>query len=175
MPVSLTIRPATPADVPAIAALHARSWQLAYRGDFTDHYLDVECPVERLEVWTNRFAQPNPDMLTTVAEVGGVIVGFCCTFYAFDAYGSYLDNLHVAPEYQRQGVGKQLLADAARRVAQRDPDGEIYLLVLTSNAQAITFYQRRQGRFGEVKTKDLAGTEVEVVAVHWRVRALVTG
>jgi ribosomal protein S18 acetylase RimI-like enzyme len=113
-------------------------------------------------------------VLTTVAEAGGIVVGFCCTFYAHDQHGSYLDNLHVAPEYQQQGVGKQLLADAARRVAQRDPDGDIYLLVLTSNAQAITFYQRMQGRFGEIKTKDLAGTEVEVVAVHWGVKALVT-
>lgn len=169
----MLLRHATRADAPAIAALHARSWQLAYRGDFSDHYLDVECPAERLQVWTERFATPNPDMITRVLEdPSGDLIGFCCTFLHYDTNGHYLDNLHVAAEHQGAGHGKRLLLDTANEVNKLDPEGEIYLLVLTSNSPAIAFYERMGGRLGKVSTKDLAGTLVEVVAVHWRVAVL---
>lgn len=170
----LVLRPASSSDAPAIAALHARNWQLAYHGDFPDHYLDVECPSERLEVWTERFARVNPDMITSLVEEGDNLAGFCCTFFEQDEHGSYLDNLHVAPEYQGQGLGKRLLVDAARRVVERNPEGEIYLVVLTSNKPAIAFYERMGGRFGEISIRNLAGTPVEVIAVHWRSAELAT-
>ncbi len=164
-------RAATRADAPAIASLHARSWQTAYRGDFSDHYLDVICPAERLEVWTQRFAAPNPDMITRVLVADEEeVVGFCCTFFNYDEHGSYLDNLHLAEAYQGMGFGRALMVDTARQLADRDPDGNFYLVVLTSNTAAIGFYERLGGRFGETSQRDLAGNVVEVIAVHWRVR-----
>ncbi|MEM6768978.1 MAG: GNAT family N-acetyltransferase [Bacteroidota bacterium] len=164
-------RAATPADAPAIAALHAASWQAAYRGDFSDHYLDVECPAERLAVWTERFAAPNPNMVARVLEEDGKrIVGFCCTFYDYDEHGSYLDNLHVAKDYHGWGFGRTLMVDTARQLADRDPNGSFYLVVLTSNQAAIGFYERMGGRFGKVSHRNLAGNTVEVVAVHWTLR-----
>lgn len=164
----MIIRTATLNDATAIAALHARSWQIAYRGDFTDHYLDVECPAERLGVWTKRLSQPEPNMHCAVVYEQDDLAGFCCTFDQYDEHGAYLDNLHVAPEYQGRGLGKQLLKDAAHRVAAKD----IYLVVLTSNTSAISFYERMNGRLGFTKMFDLAGTLVEVVSVHWEVEKL---
>lgn len=172
MMLNIFPRAAAPTDVAAIAALHAASWQTAYRGDFSDHYLDVTCPAERLEVWTRRFAAADPNMITRVlASEGEQIVGFCCTFYDYDEHGSYLDNLHVLQEYHGHGFGRVLMVDTARQLAERDPDGSFYLVVLTSNTSAIGFYERMGGRFGEVSKRTLAGNEVEVVAVHWQVRS----
>ncbi|MFT7121615.1 MAG: ribosomal protein S18 acetylase RimI-like enzyme [Neolewinella sp.] len=159
----MELRTATPNDAPAIAALHARNWQIAYRGDFPAHYLDVECPVERLDVWTKRFANSDPNMLTTIAEKTGKMVGFCCTFQAQDEHGSYLDNLHVTPEMRGQGLGKILMRDAAKLVNT----DEIYLFVITTNSSAIGFYEHLGGRLGKTKTINLAGTELEVVSIHW--------
>ena len=157
------LRTARPTDAPAIAALHARNWQQAYRGDLPDHYLDVKCPAERLRTWTERFATPNPKMHCAVFEDGGRLAGFCCTFDDYDAHGAYLDNLHVADEYRGQGLGEQLLRNAARRV--NNP--ELYLVVLTSNVAAIRFYERLNARRGAVETRELAGLPVEVVGMHW--------
>jgi len=156
----MTIRTATPDDAAAIAALHARSWQSAYRGDFTDHYLDVECPSERREAWTQRFVAPDPAMYCAVVYDEDQLAGFCCTFDHYDGHGAYLDNLHVAPEYHGRGLGKQLLRDAAGRVSAEN----IYLVVLTSNTSAIAFYERMKGRFGPAEMRELAGTPVEVVS-----------
>lgn len=156
------------ANAPAIAALHARSWQRAYRGVFSDHYLDVECSVERLKTWTERFAKPDPKQHCSVIFDQDQLAGFCCTFASYDEHGAYLDNLHVASEYQGKGLGRLLMQDAARGV----PDDEIYLVVLVSNAPAIAFYRRMNGRMGHTKTIDLAGTLVEVISVHWKTSAL---
>lgn len=163
----MTYRSAVPADAPAIAALHAASWQVAYRGDFSDHYLDVDCPAERLVVWRERFRKPDPGMVVTLAEEGNRLRGFCCTFLDYDEQGSYLDNLHVAPDTKGQGIGKALLQDAIKQTCKRAADCRLYLWVLTSNQRAIGFYEYLGGRLGNSTTKNLAGNAVTVVRISW--------
>jgi len=169
MPDQLTLRHASPADLADIAQLHALSWQRAYRGSFSDHYLDHEAPAERLAVWTDRYATANPNMLVTIAETGGKMAGFCCTFLHYSEDGHLLDNLHVHPDFQSQGIGQQLMQNAAERISQHDPDGTIFLWVLTDNEGAIRFYERHGGHRGRTKQLDLAGNEVEAIMMSWPV------
>ena len=168
----LTLRHASPADLADIAQLHALSWQRAYRGSFSDHYLDHEAPTERLAVWTDRYAAPNPKMLVTIAEANGKMAGFCCTFLHYSEDGHMLDNLHVYPGLQGQGIGAKLMQDAATRVSQHDPDGIIFLWVLTDNEGAIRFYERHSGRRGRTKQLDLAGNKVDAIMMSWPVKKL---
>ncbi len=63
-------------DAKAIAAPHADSWQRHYRIAYTDHFLDDEAPGFLLDLWTKRFAGPDPSRRTILAEEGsGAPVG----------------------------------------------------------------------------------------------------
>lgn len=50
---SLVFREATSADIEGIANLHATSWRFAYRGSYSDAYLDGPVFEERRQVWTD--------------------------------------------------------------------------------------------------------------------------
>ena len=49
-PVAMRIREAEPKDARAIAEIHVRSWQAAYRGQLADDYLDELKVEDRLEM-----------------------------------------------------------------------------------------------------------------------------
>lgn len=53
-------RLALPADTPAIAALHAASWAIAYDHILRADWLAQDMAADRLRVWTERFAVPDP-------------------------------------------------------------------------------------------------------------------
>ncbi|MBC6996821.1 GNAT family N-acetyltransferase [Neolewinella lacunae] len=162
-------RSATSADVPAIAALHAASWQRTYRGAFSDTYLDEQAPAERLATWRERFAVPNPRMIVTVAEDDTGLQGFCCVFMDHDQDGHLLDNLHVSPAYQGQGIGKRLMQRSAARVAEHAPGGDIYLWVLTVNTPALRVYESLGGRPGRTEVQHFAaGNQTPALQMIWR-------
>lgn len=143
----ITYRIATTADAEPIARLHARSWQLHYRGTYPDQFLDEEVEADRLEVWTKRYATPNPAQYTLLAEEGGQLCGFACVFLHYDPeWGVLLDNLHVAPEWKGQGVGRELMQRTAAWAKEQAPDEAYHLLVLAANEAAIKFYDRMGGR-----------------------------
>ena len=52
------LREAVYEDCANIAALHAESWQRAYRGILSDDFLDHFVLEDRLAVWSERFSAP---------------------------------------------------------------------------------------------------------------------
>ena len=48
------LRPMRVDDIELVAALHVASWRTAYRGIFTDVYLDTVAEAERRAHWTRR-------------------------------------------------------------------------------------------------------------------------
>ena len=137
----ITYRTATDADVARIATLHARSWQETYRGIMPDEFLDNEVQKERLEVWQERFGEQMPNRHIIVAEAGNQLVGFACVITGDDpVYGALLDNLHVSGVHQGQGIGRNLMKQAAQWVQNRNADSPFYLWVYEQNHPARTFY-----------------------------------
>lgn len=142
----MNYRPATEHDIEAIAALHADSWRRHYRGDFSDEYLDGDVLDDRRAVWTGRLTAPDDADHTMVAEADGTIVGFAHTILDDDPMdGALVDNLHVAHDAKRGGVGSRLMAHAASAVMTRGEIKGLYLLVLESNTAAQAFYTARGG------------------------------
>jgi GNAT superfamily N-acetyltransferase len=145
-PLDLTIRQGGPADLEAIAGLHADSWRRHYRGAYSDAFLDGDIGADRLEVWSQRLTTDDGSTVTLLAEDDGAFVGFVhVVFDADPRWGSLVDNLHVVWARKRGGIGSRLLSAAAEDVV-RHGDGGLYLWVLEQNAPAQAFYEARGGR-----------------------------
>lgn len=148
----------TAEDAPAIAALHAKSWSLHYRKEFTDHYLDHEVQDERLQVWKNRMTKPSPQQHVVMAKEGERLCGFSCVYLDKDEqWGALLDNLHVRPSFMGRGLGRRLMQEAAQWVKSQAPDSSMYLWVLASNESASRFYERIGGEKVEETMMDNPG------------------
>ena len=74
-PSSMHIRPAAPADIDAIANLHAESWRITYRGQYSDAFLDGPVYEDRLGVWRDRLTSPTSNQHTIVAEDSDMAMG----------------------------------------------------------------------------------------------------
>lgn len=139
-------RRATAADAEAIAQLHARSWRESYRGVYPDAFLDGDLPAERLGVWRARLGRPADNQLVELAVDGSRLAGFVCAYGDSDAtWGSLVDNLHVARELKRTGIGSALLRRAAAWLQVRHAQRPVHLFVLEANAPARRFYEKLGG------------------------------
>lgn len=145
----IRLRPATAADAPAIAALHADSWRRNYRGAYSDAFLDGDLDTDRLKVWGERLQDRTAATATFAAEAPGcTLAGFAhVAFGAHPLWGALLDNLHVARDLKRSGIGTRLMSEVA--VASLVHDDKLHLYVLEQNTSAQAFYQARGGRFVE--------------------------
>lgn len=149
----LQIAQAQRPDARAIAFIHAESWRVNYRGAMTDSFLDGGVVRDRMDLWQDRLSAPGPNQLILVARrnvgperaEGGLadIIGFACAYFGDDQrWGTLLDNLHVVPGAQGQGIGAALLSGVARWSHSRDPQVGLYLWVLDQNQKARRFYGR---------------------------------
>lgn len=160
----LTVGEATEEDYPHIAALHARSWQVHYGAELPEERLHGDIQDSLLEKWLAYTPQAGKLLLTARAATGDeALLGFCAVLPKPDPY---VDNLHVSPAAQRQGVGRALLAETASRLLVA---GETYLslTVLKSNARARAFYVALGGVEGAEMTEMLYGVEVRTIPVAW--------
>jgi GNAT superfamily N-acetyltransferase len=133
------LRPATPADVPALLGLI--------------HALAVYEKLEHMAVGTEEaLAQAlfgeRPACEAIIAERGGRPVGFALFFTTFSTFlckpGIYLEDLFVEPEHRGAGIGKALLARLAALAVERGC-GRFEWRVLDWNAPSIAFYEALGG------------------------------
>lgn len=167
-----TIRSATVEDVPALAELHVRSWQWAYRGLIPDEYLDgMSATLEqRIEQRRTQLASLPPETRWWVAEQHSRIVGFAITGLSRDqdvppetveVYAIYL-----AQDAAGQGIGRTLFAHAVSDLCQRGFERAI-LWVLTGNQRARRFYEAAGWTpDGTSKTDERPGTLLHEVRYH---------
>ena len=138
----MLLRPAEPADAMAVARLHVRTWQVAYRSLMPQDYLDQLRPEDRAERYD--FTHQDPlKPYTILACDGDAIHGFATTMPSRDEeladYGE-LCALHVDPVQQGRGIGAALIAAARGHLAQSGFQ-QACLWVLEGNARAARFYQ----------------------------------
>lgn len=166
------LRLMTPADADTIAALHASSWRSAYRGVFTDHYLDHEADAERREVWRARLRgdAPGGDWGVVAEDDAGRLLGFAYVMPGHDPiWGDYLDNLHVAPGLKGGGIGRRLMQAVAERLRRDGSARPLYLWVLEVNTAARGFYERLGAELTDRQLSDpLAGQQHPVWRCVWR-------
>jgi GNAT superfamily N-acetyltransferase len=136
------LRTAQPADAAAVATVHVRSWQLAYRGLLPDEYLEGLRPEDRAKRYT--FGELNPQQPETIVAVERrAICGFATTGPCGDqdrrGTGEVL-ALYVDPDWWDRGIGRALIQEARARLT-RQGFQEAGLWVLAGNARAERFYR----------------------------------
>jgi GNAT superfamily N-acetyltransferase len=138
----LDVRVAAPEDAPAVADVHVRSWQTAYRGLLPDAYLDELRAEDRASRYLFDSSDPGAPS-TSVATVDGAICGFVTTGPSADddAPGSgEVLALYVDPQAWGIGAGRILLEGARRRLYDQGFSDAV-LWVLAGNHRAERFYR----------------------------------
>jgi ribosomal protein S18 acetylase RimI-like enzyme len=136
---------AVPDDAAAIASVHVRAWQVAYRGLMPDEVLDGLSVEQREEMW-RQVMTGEEDTAVYIALDGRAVVGFCAVAApsrdddAGDGVAE-IAAINVDPEVWRTGVG-QALMDHALAELRADGWRWVTLWVLAENQQARDFYAR---------------------------------
>ena len=138
--MALSIRPATPDDLPLIASL------IRELADYEK--LAHEVRFEPAVLASHLFGE-RPMAEVAIGEVDGVAQGFALFFHNFSSFegrpGIYLEDLFVRPEARGHGLGKALLAHLAGLALQRGC-ARLEWWVLDWNEPAIGFYRKLGAR-----------------------------
>jgi len=142
------IRNATADDVLAVATVHVRAWQAAYRGQIPDSYLDGLTVERRVPTWTRLISEAAPPATTLlVAEDERIeVVGFAHHSASRDddaaAATAEVTSIYVSPDAWQRGIGGALL-NAAETHMRRASYAQATLWVLDTNGRARNFYERK--------------------------------
>ena len=130
-----TLRPATPADVPAILECIRRLAEY--------ERLAHECVATETQLRETLFGA-TPSAEVVLAFAGDEPAGFALWFQSYSTFlarpGLYLEDLFVYPQHRGRGLGRQLLRYLARVAVERDY-GRVEWSVLDWNVDAIGFYR----------------------------------
>ena len=170
MPDALTIRPATPYDVQAIARIRVQGWRFAYQGLISQDYLDslsVAKDTERMRGYLSQFPQNSPPSRSApvqssdgekrsfmLAVRDDAVLGFCRFSAAPDKAdcaeravpgGAMVGRLHslcIDPDALGQSIGHTLMSHTLSTFAAWGCE-RANLWVLEGNSRAISFYERQ--------------------------------
>ena len=134
--MTISIRPATPNDVPTVAFLIRALSQY----EKLEH--EVTMTEDRLRA---TMFGPRPYAEALLAEDDGKPVGFALFFHNYSTFlaqpGLYLEDLYVPESHRGKGIGKSLLAHLAKIAVERKC-GRMEWAVLDWNVDAIGFYEK---------------------------------
>jgi ribosomal protein S18 acetylase RimI-like enzyme len=138
------LRRAAEADAAAIATIHVRSWQRAYRGILPGSFLEGLRVQDREEGWRRIMTTLAADRHPWLAEAGGDVAGFVSAGPSRDddagrqtgeVYAIYVD-----PDCWARGIGRALFSHAIHDLRDHGYDTAT-LWVLMDNRQARDFYE----------------------------------
>ena len=136
---SPTFRPATPADVPALADLINKAYrsEASQAGWTTEGHLLAGPRIDEATLLEMLAAPP---AVLLLAELAGQPAG--CVYLAPQGPALYLSMLAVAPAAQAHGLGRLLLAQADDH-AYRAGCATITMSVLAQRTELLAWYERQ--------------------------------
>lgn len=151
----MTVRPAVLSDAPAVASVHVRTWQSAYRGLVPDSELDALSVEQRTAMWQRAIPRGG----VWVALVNGEVVGFVAVGPSDEPDAAFkLYAIYVLPSAAGTGLGHGLARAALK--GQQD----VILWVFEENPRARRFYEQLGFRAdGTEKTETIDGVELKEI------------
>jgi ribosomal protein S18 acetylase RimI-like enzyme len=139
----VNLRPATPADAPALAEVHVASWHGAYRGIVPESHLEGFTVKRRTERFRESLASGAEE--TYVAERDNQVLGFLTLGDCRDPDVDHqttgeIWGIYLAPKHWRKGIGRFLCKQGESMLASRGRSAAT-LWVLAANNQARRFYE----------------------------------
>src|SRR5579862_5716004 len=124
---TVRLRPARPSDARAIARIHVETWRSAYPGMVPDQTLIGMTVDGKAASWRRALSRLPTREIMLLAEVegegpGSQVVGFASAGPNRDgrlAFAGEVQTLYVLPDWQNQGIGRQLLQGCFARLADQ--------------------------------------------------------
>ena len=174
--MSFTIRPATVADIPAIAFIHVAGWRDSYGCIVRRDFLDSLSTQEKEKNWGEWFKDSTMQVLLALDGAGKP-----CGFISFGKlrtpipggspirppYSAEVYAIYILPEAQRQGLGRQLMCAAALKLKDMKHKS-LSLWVVEKNEKAVNFYKKLGGQRCGKKDIEVGGTKIKEIAFGWR-------
>jgi ribosomal protein S18 acetylase RimI-like enzyme len=166
----MIVRPAKIADAPAIARVNVDTWRTAYRKIVPEDYL-AKLSYEKKEIsWLENIstAENNTHFVYVAQNNLGKVVGFAAG--GRERTGKYvyqgeLFAIYILEEYQRQGIGRQLVRAVATNLTELGLKSML-VWVLGDNS-ACKFYEFLGGKKVDEQQTIRAGVVVKEVAYGW--------
>jgi ribosomal protein S18 acetylase RimI-like enzyme len=161
------IRPASIADVQAIARVDVETWRATYAGILPDSVLIDMSPRTRSTFWA-RFVTKHPGDTIVAVDARNQVLGFGSCGVQRDQRlpsGGEVFSIYVQPDQQGQGIGRQLLLSLFFRLVQNGFKGCV-LWVLERNPSRF-FYERLGGRVVARQVLHYGAEEVGASAYAW--------
>jgi ribosomal protein S18 acetylase RimI-like enzyme len=146
------VRLATIEDAETIAAIHVRTWQIAYEGIVASQFLNSLSIQARANMWRTVISEHHGIVLLAGAQHGEV--GFISFGPSRDEDGNgkaEIYAIYVLPQFWYQGIGRELLDEAERRL---EDFIAFALWVLEKNKRARRFYEARGFRLEGSRKED---------------------
>ncbi len=154
-------------DAPAVAALHAASWQSAYRGFAAADYLDRAAGPELLRSWTDYLAAPGVGDFLLLEESEQALRAFISARRDYEpGFDAFVYALHVDPALRSGGIGRRLLGLAVRRLIT-EGRRTLALRAFDGNPGAIRFYRRLGGQVAGHGIDQVGGVDFPDTLIAW--------
>ena len=135
---SITLRDATPADVPALAELHVTTWNATYRTSRGPTIATREAQ------WRQVFSREDRrDFVLVLEDRNGRLIGFTWGVPDDGEFEGQLSKIYLRWEYHGLGLGRQMLIESARRFLARGMHSFILFAELSN--PTLGFYDRMHG------------------------------
>jgi ribosomal protein S18 acetylase RimI-like enzyme len=165
----MMVRRASLEDAAAIAAVHVRTWQSAYKGLLPQDHLDRRTVALRTAQWNDRLQAGEEDVFVG-CDPDGKVRAFATGLASsepVDGFDGEIGAIYVLPESQGQGVGERLLR-AVGMALQAKGFQSAWLRVLSDNAPARRFYEKFGAEIICETTEEIDGFAYREHFYGWR-------
>jgi len=166
----MIVREAKVDDAPAIARVNLDTWRTAYRHIVPADYFANLAYETRESNWREILlnAKNTADFACVAENEFGKVVGFAAGGSERTgnyAYRGELFAIYILEEYQRRGIGRQLVRSVAAKLADRGLNS-LLVWVLADNS-AWKFYEALGGEKVDGRETIRAGIALKEIAYGW--------
>jgi L-amino acid N-acyltransferase YncA len=162
------IRTATFHDVKSIAKVHVDSWRTTYKNIVTKEFLASLSYEKREQLWERVLTNGNGGVF--VAENSqGEVIGFASggkeRTEKYDQYKGEVYAIYILQQYQKKGIGKELLKAVAHYLTSKQLNSMLVWVV--EDNKSCLFYEALGGKKIETMEVEIGGRKLNEVAYGW--------